>query len=241
MVDVRNIQLGTPIEYGYLGIKRRMDLILKNVSLKGKLLDIGCGNGAQTIEFLRYVDYCVAIDVEEERLNVFRQKLKELKLSNCEVKRMDATNLEFQGETFDIITCIEVLEHIPDQEKALKEMYRVLKKGGLLILSVPNKWWIFETHGAALPLLPWNRVPFFSWLPKRIHDKYAFARNYTKKEVTTLVKKTGFKIINVEYLMPPLDKVKNRILRYLGRKILFKLEKTPLKLWGVSIFVFAKK
>ena len=241
MVDVKNIQLGAPIEYGYLGIKKRLNLILKNVSLKGRLLDVGCGNGAQTIEFSKFVDLCVGIDIEDERLRFFRRMCKKLNIYNCRIVKKDATNFGFSDETFDVITCIEVLEHISNQEKALREMYRVLKKGGILILSVPNKWWIFETHGAALPILPWNRVPFFSYLPKRIHDKYAYARIYTKKEIVTLVEKAGFKIINVEYLMPPLDKVKNRILRHLGRKVLFKLEKTPVKVMGVSIFVFAKK
>lgn len=241
MVDVKNIQLGAPIEYDYLGIKRRMDLILTIVSLGGRHLDVGCGNGAQTLKFLKYVDSCVAIDVEKNRLNIFKQKLRELGLNNCEVKQMDATNLEFKDETFDIITHIETLEHVPDQEKVLDEMYRVLKRGGLLILSVPNKWWIFETHGAKLPLLPWNRVPFFSWMPKKIHDEYACARIYTKKEIVDLLESHKFNVVATDYLMPPLDKVRNKNVRKFFRYLLFRLEKTSFRFFGVSIFTFSRK
>jgi len=242
MPNLKNIQLGAPIEYGYLGIKRRLDLIKKYVDLNDKyLLDVGAGNGAQTFEFLKYAKKCVAIDVERERLEMFQDLLKRENIRNCEIKLMDATNLDFPDETFDVITCIETLEHIQDQEKALNEMYRVLKNNGDLILSVPNKWWVFETHGANLPLLPWHRVPFFSWLPKKFHDRFAYARIYTKKQITSYLEFSGFKILTTEYMMPPLDKVKNRFLQKIFRKVLFILEGTPLKIFGVSIFVFGKK
>lgn len=242
MPNLKNIQLGAPIEYGYLGIKRRLDLIKKYVDLNDKyLLDVGAGNGAQTFEFLKYAKKCIAIDVERERLKLFQHQLKRKRIRNCEIRWMGATNLDFPNETFDIITCIETLEHIRNQEKALREMWRVLKNNGDLILSVPNKWWIFETHSANLPLLPWNRVPFFSWLPKRIHDRYAYARIYTSKEIINLIKKIKFRYIKIEMMMPPLDKLKNKFLQKILREVIFKLEKTPLRIFGSSIFVFAKK
>lgn len=241
-MDVKNIEIGKPIEYGYLGIKRRLECILKNVDIRNKhLLDVGCGNGAQTIEFLKYVNSCKAVDIEYQRLEDFKKRLKELNINNCEIKQMDASQLEYPDNTFDAVVSIETLEHVPDPEKTLKEMKRVLKNNGDLILSVPNKWWIFETHGAALPLLPWNRVPFFSWLPKKIHDKYAHARIYTQKEIINLVENSGFKIVKTEYLMPPLDKVRNKKIQSAFRKLLFNLENTSFKCIGVSIFVFAKK
>ena len=242
MSDVKNIKLGAPIEYGFFGIKRSIEIILKNADLRDKyLLDIGCGNGARTVEFSKYAYRCMAIDVEEGRLNLFKEEIKKRSIENCEIKQMNAMNLEYSDETFDIVTCIETLEHISDQEKTFKEIYRVLKAGGELVMVVPNKWWIFETHGANLPLLPWNRIPFFSWLPEKIHDRHSYARIYTKKKIVNLVEKHGFKVYNTEYMMPPLDKVKNNLLKRIFRKILLSLEKTVLNIFGVSIFVFAQK
>ncbi|MDD5638416.1 MAG: methyltransferase domain-containing protein [Candidatus Pacebacteria bacterium] len=243
MKDIKNIQLGAPIEYNYLGIKRRSNIIRRHVSLKNKyFLDIGCGNGAQTIDLLRYAKGCIAIDVEKERLEVFQWQLRKRGIRNCKIRMMNAMNLYFLNKTFDTIFCIETLEHIKEQEKALNEMYRVLKDNGDLVLSVPNRWWIFETHGANLPLLSWNRVPFFSWLPKKIHDKYAYARTYTKKEIVDLVYRAGFRNIRTEFMMPPLDRLENKFLQNFFRHIIFFIRKNPIKnFWSFNIYICSKR
>ncbi len=60
---------------------------------------------------------------------------------------------------------------------------KLLKDGGLAAISVPNKWWIFETHGARLPLLPWNQGPVLFLASELIHERFANARIYTKKRI----------------------------------------------------------
>ena len=54
-----------------------------------------------------------------------------------DVLNADLTDLKFEGNTFDMVVCNHVLEHIPDEPKALQEIHRVLKKDGLAILQVP--------------------------------------------------------------------------------------------------------
>lgn len=51
--------------------------------------------------------------------------------------KMDVTNIPFDNQTFDIIYCSHVLEHVPDDRGALREFYRVLKDDGLVVLMVP--------------------------------------------------------------------------------------------------------
>jgi len=53
------------------------------------------------------------------------------------MNQMDLTNIKFDDNSFDVIICSQVLEHIPDDKKALCELYRVLKTGGFAILQVP--------------------------------------------------------------------------------------------------------
>lgn len=53
------------------------------------------------------------------------------------VHKMDITDIDYLDNTFDVILCIHVLEHISDDKKAMSELYRVLKKGGFAILQVP--------------------------------------------------------------------------------------------------------
>jgi|TARA_B100000315_G_scaffold71553_1_gene65185 SAM-dependent methyltransferase len=59
------------------------------------------------------------------------------------IEIMDITELKFSDDTFDAIVCLHVLEHIPEDIKAMKELFRVLKLGGWAILQVPI--WAFET------------------------------------------------------------------------------------------------
>src|SRR5207247_1410784 len=102
-------------------------------------------------------------------------------------------------------------------------------------ISVPNKAWIFETHGARLPLLPWNRVPFFSWLPKSIHDRYANARIYSKREITGILSKHHLNIKHAEYITAPMDVVSIGWLKRFLRSTVFVNDTTPIPFFSTSI------
>ncbi|RMD95949.1 MAG: class I SAM-dependent methyltransferase, partial [Calditrichaeota bacterium] len=124
------------------------------------ILDFGCGNGAQTI-LLPETSHVLAADIDRADLLRLQGVLRENKIRHILPLQFDGDRLPVRSQSIDMAISFEVLEHVADESTALQELYRVLKPGGQLILSVPNKWWIFETHGAYLPLLPWNRVPFF--------------------------------------------------------------------------------
>jgi len=186
---------------------------------------------AATVTVISLCDYCLH----------FFYAVKEKRITNCKIQRMATEGLTFPDGSFDIITCIEVLEHVQNQDRALYQISRILKPNGVFVLSVPNRWWIFETHGAKLPLFKWNRVPFFSWLPKKIHNRYAYARIYTLEEITNLLHKHGFEIKKVVYFMPPLDKLESGFVKDVFKNFFLYLSKTSLKIFGVSIFLFCIK
>ena len=83
---------------------------------------------------------------------------KELGVENGQFYTWDIMARPFEPEA-DRLISFEVIEHLPGEE-GVANYSKSLKMGGIAAISVPNKWWIFETHGAKLPLLPWNRVPF---------------------------------------------------------------------------------
>lgn len=102
------------------------------------ILDIGALSSPFTKGLTNKV---IAIDIlpEDNEFGFSERTLNKLsKRTNIEPKIMDAQKMDFQDNMFDIVICTEVLEHIPDDKKAAKEILRVLKPGGFLLLTVPH-------------------------------------------------------------------------------------------------------
>ena len=244
MTHLRHILPGEPIPRESIFHERRYRvarLLAPPLSENDLLLDIGCGNAGQTEYFARDAGRAFGLDLHHERLPGFQGKLTERKISNLSLIGGNGELLPFRNGVFDCVTCFEVLEHVENPGRVLREIRRVLTSNAVLFLSVPNRWWIFETHGANLPLLPWNRIPFFSWLPKRIHDTWARARIYTLKEIGALVEHCGFSAIETLLLTAPMDVVKVDWLQKALRKTVFRGDITPFPFLASTIFIYAKK
>lgn len=242
------IELGKPADYGQFILTRRYNLAKAYAARaleKGVFyIDIGCGNGAQTVLFARHFERWLALDVEEDRLQEFRNELvrESYGLSeNRRIERYDGDHIPVGDDSADFLTCIEVIEHTENDIATIKELFRVLKPGGTAVVTVPNKWWVFETHGANLPVLPWNRVPFFSWLPKSIHSRYAKARIYRKAEIESMLETAGFKVAHSLYVTAPMDMIKHPGLQRLVRGLLFRTDETRLPFFSTSVMVIVQK
>jgi SAM-dependent methyltransferase len=153
---------------------------------------------------------------------------------------MDGGTIPLPDDAVDCLFSFEVLEHVADEAAILAEWHRVLRSGGTAMISVPNRWWIFETHGASLPWLPWNRVPFFSWLPKKLHDRYARARIYRRREIVSKLEQRGFVVLSARWITAPMDVVPWEGLRRLLRRTIFRADATSIPFLSTSILVIAK-
>jgi ubiquinone/menaquinone biosynthesis C-methylase UbiE len=237
------IELGKPADYGQYILQRRYALAKayapEAFEHGGFYLDVGCGNGAQTALFTKHFDRWMGIDVEEERLNEFRRVVGND--PKADIRQYDGDHIPCDDNSVDVLSCIEVIEHTRSDTATIRELHRVLKNGGTAIVTVPNKWWIFETHGANLPLLPWNRVPFFSWLPKSIHSKYAKARIYRKNQIEQLVKQAGFEIKKSLYVTAPMDMIKFEALQSFVRKAIFRNDETRVPFLSTSVMLILHK
>ena len=234
--------LGKPSSYGDFVLGRRVQLIDEMGPFRGRrLLDVGCGNGAQTVRMLERFDLVVGLDVVPEHLQELAGFLRQQPRIQAAAVLYDGERMPLPDASFDAVMSIETLEHVADEARTLAEIRRVLQPGGTLVLSVPNKWWIFETHGARLPLLPWNRVPFFSWLPEPIHSRFARARIYTRRQIVRLVQRAGFEVHSARYLTAPMDVVNQPALASLLRRTLFAGAGTPWPVLSTSVFVMARR
>lgn len=111
-----------------------------NLPGNSSVLDVGCGTGRQSFLFARLGARVVGIDIAEELLKVGRSKASAWP-GRVEFMPGDATGIPFAGETFDVVNCCgSTLSFIPDYQKALAEMARVLKPGGRIITDVEQKW-----------------------------------------------------------------------------------------------------
>jgi SAM-dependent methyltransferase len=98
---------------------------------RGLLLDVGCGGRPHESIFLPYVDRYIGVDTPASAL------------SRVDVAAI-ASHLPFPDQTFDTVLCTEVLEHLSDPATCLREMGRVLRVGGHLILTTPQLWHLHE-------------------------------------------------------------------------------------------------
>ena len=119
--------------------------------------------------------------------------------------KSDICNLPFKNNSFDLILCNHVLEHIPDHNKAISELYRILKKGGLLIAQVPidfSKEKTFEDFN--ITNIKYRNKLFGQYDHVRVYGKDFF--NYLNQ--------AGFKTKSINYI----DKISKEEIQKFGLK-----------------------
>ncbi len=234
---------GKPADQGQFLLGRRVRLLRELApDTRGHVVDFGCGNGAQTVLLAAFCDRVTGVDVDPVFLADFRARITAAGLQGqvrAEVLADGRIPLPDGGA--DVVTSFTVLEHVPDEAAALAEMRRVLRPGGRLVVSVPNRWWLFETHGADLPYLPWNRVPLVSWWPKRLHDRWARARIYRRREIVALVEAAGFTVTGTARMTAPMDMIPWPPLRRLVRGVFFGRDRALLPFLATEILVSAER
>ena len=137
----------------------RTSYIEKRTAIKdSEILDIGCGGGILSELLCQKGGIVTAIDLADGPLNVakIRQQKSQLPIN---YRKISTTDLVKEGKQYDVITCLEMLEHVPDPSIVVKECAQLCKSGGHLFFSTINrnlKSFIFAILGAEyiLNILP---------------------------------------------------------------------------------------
>jgi ubiquinone/menaquinone biosynthesis C-methylase UbiE len=202
----------------------------KFISVKGKkILEVGVGMGGDSLYLAKKGAQVTVLDFSEAALKQIKTSAQKEKVS-LETVLADAQKMPFQKETFDIVFHQGFLEHFPDPQPYLLEQKRVLKKGGLLVIDVPQKW---TTYTLKKHFQMWRGQWFAGW-----------EKEFTAPELEKAVQKAGFEILTTygrDYY-GKLYQIRHLKLGCWYQKIWEKIEQTRLKLYlTFSLGVVAQK
>lgn len=178
---------------GDMALKRRARRVVEELDLKDgeRILEVGCGNGYYLSLLKRLGMRLELVGIDNDEL-ALKDAVKFIGNKKVKLILTDASKLPFPDSSFDKVVMSEVIEHVKDEKAVLKEIYRVLKKGGILTLTTCNLDYPFF----------WDPI---NWILQHIfntHIKSGFwagiwnqhTRLYKKERIRNLVEETGFKI-----------------------------------------------
>ncbi len=163
-------------------IKKIKNFLLNKQSENKILLDIGVGGGYITIEMAKMGLKIISLDMSNVVLDNIKKYKSDLKLKNITTINSNAEEIPLKDESVDYIVANAVLEHLPNEAKAINEWKRVLKPKGRIMITVPIKF---------------KFVWPFLWPVNFIHDKQiGHLRRY---DLETLEKRFNMKVVKHFY------------------------------------------
>jgi ubiquinone/menaquinone biosynthesis C-methylase UbiE len=125
-----------------------------------RVLDIGCSTGILTRHYAEFFGKVVGIDIDDGAVEWAR---KNRAADNVSYRVGDSMDLPFLTGEFDLVTCTHIYEHVPDAQRMLDEVHRVLRPGGFCYFAAENRLRVWDGH---------YNLPFVTVLPRFLADLY---------------------------------------------------------------------
>jgi len=231
---------GEPSYVWRAGQKRRLQMIVDGAGkrISETILENGCGVGM-------YVEHLSPFGGKVFGLEYDYERATEAGENSERIINAAGENLPYPSNFFDLILSHEVIEHVQNDKKAIREMVRVLNIGGRITLFVPNRGYPFETHG-----IYWQgeyhfgNIPLVNYLPRKWRDQLApHVEIYTRRDLEKLFTDLPVKFVERTIIFGAYDNIIARLGGFgkILRGVLQFLEKTPLKFFGLSHFWVVEK
>lgn len=174
-----------PTGYYFMWRKIKTVLDLGGFSKGADILEVGCANGPYTFEFGRLGFKMTGFDLSTNNIEEANKRARVNNVDNVKFIVGDAENLTFQENTFEGIISLSTLRYVPNIQKAINEMYRVVQKGKTIVIDFPNK-----------------RSPWFNYLkPWLMGTKHIHDNHYTTNEIKQMLQNAGFEEIEAKRIL----------------------------------------
>ncbi len=168
-------------------VDRKVDAALRAVDVPStaEVLEVGCSFGQMTFLLVERFRHVTAVDLSPDAVALTRRRAERYGVSNVTIETSDAEGLPFNDDSFDAAFSWSVLRYVPDPQKALAEMYRVLRPGGRLAVDFPNKY------------CPWfGPVKAILGIKAHVHD-----RLFGAGEARRMAEQAGFVDVRTQHML----------------------------------------
>lgn len=143
-----------------------------SLDLSANVLELGCGPGYYSPEIARKIPNgkLTLTDIQQEMLDMAKSRIESFGISNVTYIQADGAALPLENNTFDVVFLVAMLGEVPDQRKCVRELYRVLRPGGLLSVSEQS----YDPHFITIP-----RIKSLVGETFRFERVFGTSRNYT--------------------------------------------------------------
>ena len=197
------------------------------------ILDCGCAAGKQLFGLHESIKSGYGTDIAQNFIDAANKYKEEHKINNIFFKRSDIENMPFEDAYFDKIICAEVLEHVFDKDVAMKELLRILKSDGILLITVPNLNADATLWGRFLRLIKVRKFKPLKVFSKEELAKHgdAHVREFDRDSLNKWVESYNLKILDIKSISfidgPPIFEFLLKILLHIKitQKIIISLDK----------------
>ncbi|KGP63607.1 3-demethylubiquinone-9 3-methyltransferase [Legionella norrlandica] len=167
----------------------RFKFISQHINLQDlRVLDVGCGGGILCETMAKAGAHVTGIDAERETVQVAKEHAQKVHL---DIDYFSSTIEEYEAQSFDVVTCMEMLEHVQNPELVIQHCKRLLKPDGLLFLSTISR--TLKAYLGAIIAAEY----ILNLLPRQTHDYVKFIK---PSELATMARQYDFKVIDMKGL-----------------------------------------